>query len=397
MKTRLNDTTIRQISPPSRGSKVTYDTETRGFGICVTKAGTRSFVLNYRTRAGRERRVVIGQYPDWTTVAARTEAQRLRVLINQGGDPLTGIEADRAAPTMGELIERFMAEHAKPHLAFDTVRSYRSLIKKHIGSHFGAHAKVADVSFEDIDALHRKITATGAGYAANRAVALLSKMFSLAVRWRMRPDNPVKGIRHNAEASRKRYLKPDEMGRLIDALAAHPDRKAANILRVLMMTGARSHEVMAMRWADLDLTAGVWSKPGSTTKQRTDHVVPLSAPVRQLLSEIEQSGDFVFPGDGVTRHMRDIGRSWKTIKAAAKITDDLRIHDLRHSFASQLVSGGASLQLIGALLGHSNPKTTNRYSHMYDDPQRAAVERVAAAMSGKPLAEVDEIKGGRRG
>lgn len=165
--------------------------------------------------------------------------------------------------------------------------------------------------------------------------------------------------------------------------------------------------MLAMRWPDLDLTAGVWTKLGSTTKQKTDHVVPLSAPARQLLNEIRDEhvskhprkpiDEYVFAGAGSTKHIVEIKKSWRSICRAAGIRG-LRIHDLRHSFASQLASGGASLPLIGALLGHSNPATTHRYAHLFDDPQRAAVERVGAiigaAGKGEP-AEPTPIKRGR--
>jgi integrase len=226
------------------------------------------------------------------------------------------------------------------------------------------------------------------------------------VRWRMRPDNPAKGIERNPEAKRKRYLSGPEMARLTGALAKYPDKQAADIVRLLLLTGCRRGEAMAARWADLDLSTGVWSKPGSTTKQRTDHVVPLSAPARALLSDIAERharehprkplGEYVFPGNGDTGHVVEIKKPWRHICKAAGITG-LRVHDLRHSFASQLASGGASLPLIGAILGHSNPTTTARYSHLFDDPQRAAVERVGSIIvaAGQP-APRPPVKIGRR-
>ena len=281
-----------------------------------------------------------------------------------------------------------------------TVRTYRQMLDLHIGPHFGRHRKVSDVRFEDIDALHRKITRGGSPYQANRCVAVLSKMFSLAVRWRMRDDNPCKGVEKNYEAKRKRYLSADELVRLTKALAEYSDGQVANVIRVLLLSGCRRGEALGMRWADIDLSGGVWTKPGSTTKQRSDHVVPMSAPLRQLLSEIrtEQAnknpkrplGEFVFPSSGGTGHLVEIKKGWASVCKAAGITS-LRVHDLRHSFASQLASGGASLPLIGALLGHSNPTTTGRYAHLLSDPLKDAVERVGAivaAASSPPAAPV---------
>jgi integrase len=164
----------------------------------------------------------------------------------------------------------------------------------------------------------------------------------------------------------------------------------------LLLTGARKTEVTAARWEQFDLAGGTWTKPGSTTKQKADHHVPLSAPALQLLNTIgPKPQGYLFPGrdgDGFL----NIQTTWEAVRKVAGI-EDVHLHDLRHSFASILVSSGASLPLIGALLGHSNPTTTARYSHLFLDPLRAAAERVGAIVTGKPTAEVIEIAGTRKG
>jgi integrase len=406
-KRHLTDAIIKRLPTPKSGKRITLDDEVPGFGVRITAAGARSYVLRYTTRAGRERTHTIGDAEVWRCTAARAKARDLRRDIEDGGDPLADIEDARAAPSMADLIERFRVEHLVRKRE-STCADYERMLRLHIGPHFGQHTKVADVRFEDVDALHRKITKSGSTYAANRCIAVMSKMFSLAIRWRMRTDNPCRGIERNPEAKRKRYLSADELVRLTRALAEYQDRQAADIVRLLLLTGARRGEVLSMRWADVDLANGIWSKPGSTTKQRTDHVVPLSAPARALLSGIAERsarehprrplGEFVFPGVGGTGHIVEIKRSWRHVTKAAAVT--ARLHDLRHSFASTLASGGASLPLIGALLGHSNPSTTHRYAHLFDDPQRAAVERVGAivvaAGKGAPN-KVVPLKGrGRR-
>jgi integrase len=375
----------------------------------VTAAGHRSFVLNYRTRGGRERRYTIGDAGGeggWTIGAARIRARELRRLIDGGGDPLGEIEAEREAPTVADLIERFEQEHLTRKRA-STAAEYKHILDKHVGPHFGEHVKVADVTHDDIIRLHSRITKAGHPYRANAMVRVASKMFSLATRWNMRPDNPCRGIERNYESKRRRYLSGDELARLTAALAKHPDKQSANVFRLLLLTGARRGEVLAMRWADIDFGAKLWSKQASTSKQRQDHVVPLSAPTLQLLSEIRAAqsskkralGEYVFPGRGNAQHVVNVKRAWRSICKAAKISA-LRVHDLRHSFASQLASGGASLPLIGALLGHSNPTTTARYSHLFDDPQRKAVETVAAIIvaAGRPAPKPELIrsKRGRR-
>jgi integrase len=403
----LTDAVVRRLPTPKSGKRIALDDEVTGFGVRVTAAGARSYVLRYTTRGGRERTFTIGDAEVWRCTAARAKARDLRRDIEDGGDPLGDVEDERSAPSMVDLIERFRVEHLvrkRPSTAAD----YERMLRLHIGPHFGQHMKVADVRFEDVDALHRKITKSGSTYAANRCIAVLSKMFSLAIRWRMRSDNPCRGIEKNPESKRKRYLSGDELARLTKALAEYQDRQAADIVRLLLLTGARRGEVLSMRWADLDLAAGIWSKPGSTTKQRTDHVVPLSAPARALLSDIAERyarehprkplGEYVFAsGASSAGHIVEIKKPWRHLCRAAAV-ESLRLHDLRHSFASTLASGGASLPLIGALLGHSNPSTTHRYSHLFDDPQRAAVERVGSIITaaGKPApAPPVTLKGSR--
>jgi integrase len=383
MAQKLTDKMVRALPAPERGNQITYDTEVKGFGARVTAAGAIAFVLNYRRKAdGLERRYTIGAFPDWSVSAAREEAKRLKRHVDGGGDPVGEHVADRSAPTVADLCVRFLDEHV-PKLRAHTQVDYRSIVRNDIEPALGK-LKVAAVDFEHVERLHAKISKR-APIRANRVHAVLTTMFGLAVRWKLRTDNPCRGVKRNYEAGRQRYLKPEELVRLTAALSADPD---ADVFRLLMLTGARKGEALFAKWDQFDLAAGVWTKPYTATKQKREHRVPLAAPVRELLGRLyEHSGDspWVFPGRSGAH--ADLRYSWRRICKAAGITG-LRIHDLRHSFASQLVSSGASLPLIGALLGHSSPATTHRYAHLFDDPQRAAVERVGAIISGQPSAEV---------
>jgi integrase len=402
--THLTEAVVKRLPRPKQGNRIAYDDMARGFGCRVTAAGARSYVLNYTTKGGRERRITIGDCNDWAATAARAKARDLRREIDNGGDPLADIEAEREAPTVVDLIERFEAEHL-PRKRPGTAADYQRMIRNHIRPHFGKHVKVADVAHDDVQRLHDKITKAGHLHRANRVIAVLSKAFNLACRWDMRTDNPCKGIERNIEHHRRRYLSGDELVRLIKALAEHPDQQAANIIRLLLLTGARRGEVLSMRWADVDLSSGVWSKLPSSTKQKEHHQAPLSAPARQLLSEIRDGqaskhpkkplGEFVFPSLSDSGHLEGFKRSWRTMCKAAGITG-LRIHDLRHSYASQAISGGANLALVGALLGHSNPSTTARYAHLHHDPMREATERVGAiiAGAGQPTQEPAKLRRG---
>jgi integrase len=179
-------------------------------------------------------------------------------------------------------------------------------------------------------------SAGGAPYQANRAVAVLSKMFNIAIKLGWRTDNPAKGIERNHEDKRERFLSADELTRLGEALDKHPDRQAAAIVALLLLTGSRKGEMLATRWQDLDLDAGSWTKPSAHTKQKRSHRVPLSEPARALLTKLRaettEDVEHVFPGR-LNGHRVEIEKRWQQICKTARI-EGLRIHDLRHSYAS---------------------------------------------------------------
>jgi integrase len=388
MASKLTDAVVKALPLPAKGSRIFYDFGVKGFGIRITSAGARAFILNYRTRLGRERRFTIGSFPDWTVGAARVEATELKRQIDRGGDPLGEIKAGRAAPTVADLCARFEAEHL-PRKRPGTQTVYRQQIAAEILPALG-RLKVATVTFADIDRLHQAITRRGRPCRANRVLSLLSGMLNLAIRWGWRTDNPAKGVERNQEHKRRRYLSADELTRLIKALDEYRDQQSADIIRLLLLTGARRGEALQARWEDIDLAATTWRKPGATTKQKTDHQVPMSNAAAQLLAGLRQrvphDVKWLFPAaDG--SHRRDVARPWARICKAADI-HGARVHDLRHTYASVLASAGLSLPIIGQLLGHTTPTTTARYAHLFDDPLRAAAERAGAIITGAASAEV---------
>jgi integrase len=375
---KISDKVVRELEPPASGNRIAYDDDLKGFGVRITASGARSFVLNYRA-SGRERRFTIGAPPSWTAAAARERAKELRRAVDRGEDPMAEREADRTAPTVADLAARYLIEHA-PRKRAISVRDDKSMLEKLILPKLG-RIKAEAIRRADIAALHRELSAT-APIRANRVLALLSKMFSLAIEWEIRADNPCKGVAKNAEDRRERYLSTAELLRLTEALAAHKDQATANALRLLLLTGARRGEVLGATWSQFDLETGVWTKPASTTKQRKVHRVPLSAPAMTLLREMRTAtkGAVLFPGRGGNSTQGDLKKGWATICTAAGL-ENLRVHDLRHSYASFLAGAGLSLPVIGALLGHATPTTTARYAHLADDPLRAATERVGALVN----------------
>ena len=207
MAQRITDKLVKGLAPPPKGNRVTYDTEVKGFGIRITAAVAKAFVLNYRA-GGRERRFTIGAYPDWSVVAARDEARSLKRGVDLGRDPMGDRHADREAPTVDELCDRYMADHLprkRPASQAEDKQIIRDFVRPKLGK-----LKVVDVRFGHIDKLHQSLK--NKPYRGNRVVALLSKMFSLAVKWDMRTDNPAKGIERFNEEPRERFLSQAEIG-----------------------------------------------------------------------------------------------------------------------------------------------------------------------------------------
>ncbi len=431
MAERLTEKMVKALDAPASGNRIVYDGEVKGFGVRITKAGALAFILNYRA-GGRERRYTIGSYPDWAVAGAREKARDLKRRVDNGGDPMGERAEERAAPTVGDLADRFEAEHLTKRRAA-TSADYRSILKGHIRPRIGK-IRVADLRHSDVERMHREIAAT-APYRANRAVAVLSKMLSLSVKWEMRSDNPARGIERKPEQKRERFLTPAEIARLAEVLAGHRERVSCNAIRLLLLTGARRGEMLSATWAQFDLSKGVWTKPSAATKQNREHRVPLSAPALAVLAEMRAKADpacpYVFPGQvgrdlagrmawaplteikrvwlavcskaGLAEQVEQRDRSGKVVKAKdgkprMVLQTTVRLHDLRHTYASILASSGLSLPIIGALLGHTQPGTTARYTHLMDDPLRAATERAGAVVMGAGKAGADVVKlAGRRG
>jgi integrase len=297
-------------------------------------------------------------------------------------DPLADATALRAAPTVRDLVERYQLE-ILPSRRPNTRREYSALLDNEILPALGS-VKVSAATHAEIDALHRRMSAR-APYRANRLAALLSRLFALAIRWGWRTDNPAKGVERNAEEPRERFLSGAEMTRLIDTLYTFNDQQVADIVRVMILTGARKSEVLNARWDQFD-DAGRWIKPSAHTKQKKLHSAPLAKATIALFQRLREQGapgPWVFPARRTGLPRGDIRKPWARILREAGIKD-LRRHDLRHSFASFLASAGTSLVIIGRLLGHTQTSTTQRYAHLADDPLRQAVEIVGNII--KPIA-----------
>lgn len=377
-RTRLTDALAKALPAPGRGNKIRYDALVPGFGVRITAAGARAWVVAYVAPDGRERRMTIGSLADgWRVGMAREEARRIRRLADQGVDPLAEREEERQAPTVADVARRYREEHLpRKRAQRDDVRMIEQDILPRLG-----RLKVADLRSPDVDRLHREV-GKRAPYVANRCVSLLSKMMTLAKRWGWCDGNPCAGVQRHDEAKRQRFLSGDELARLSSVLATWPDRQAVGIFRLLLLTGARCGEALSMRWQDVDASTGVWTKPSSHTKTKREHRVPLSAAARAVLAGVEpvEGCPWIFPADSASGHRVSVTKAWAAVTKAAGL-EGVRVHDLRHTYASVLAAEGLSLPVIGRLLGHTQVATTSRYAHLADDPLRAATERAGRVIA----------------
>jgi integrase len=411
---RLNEKAVRDAEPAAGRGYQIFDTDVRGFAVCIYRSGNRAFTIDYR-HAGRQRRMTIGRWPEWSTTSARDRAKELRREIDAGGDPLGQKESGREAPRFKDLIERYTEVHL-PHLSPTNASDQKSMLAKLVAPEWG-NKLVTEITPYDVEKLLNKVAAGRARPSkakpnnrakklqgtkptpvrANRTGEVLRKMFTYAVGWGWRDDNPASSFRRRIENARERFLSHEEIRKLAEALETAEDRRAADIIRLCMLTGARVGEVRQAQFIHFNLEHLSWSKPASMTKQRKVHRLPISdaaaAIVRQRQLLVPRGCVLLFPGDVPGQPVKEIRRFWANIQKQVGIPD-VRIHDLRHTFASLLVSGGASLEMIGKLLGHSQMQTTQRYAHLMDSPLRAGVDAVASAFRPRPqlVHDVDEAR-----
>jgi integrase len=368
------------------------DPRATGFGVRSYLGGSKSFFVDYRL-SGRQRRYTIGPFPRWSADAARERAKELRKEIDRGVDPAGDKRARRTAPTVQHLIDRYIADHLpKKSVAGSRLRDEKTVLAE-IGDKLGRHTKVADIHNGDIAAMHRRITESGRPVRANRILAICSKMFSLALvplagetlAWRNAAlGNPCKGIERNHEEGRERFFSQAELTAISDALARYQG-DAADAVRLIMLTGCRPIEAMKAEWSEFDKEPGYWIKPSAHVKQRKVHKLPLSPAAIELVDRLrkKRKGQWLFPGDKPGEHLVALFHVWHFVRKQAGLGKDAHLYALRHTFASIGAGGGLSLPIIGRLLGHVQPRTTQRYAHLADDPLREAAEKIGAVITGK--------------
>ncbi len=402
MKAKIIQQTVK-AARPGAADWFLWDTEIKGFGLKVTPAGNRIYILQYRCD-GRLRRYTIGKHGSpWTPQKARTEAARLRGLIAGRTDPAEAKAESRRDITVAELCDVYLAEGVATKKA-STVAMDRSRIERHIKPLLG-RKRVRAVTRADVERFMqdvaagktacdektgfrgRSIVKGGRGVAA-RTVGLLGAIFTFAVGRGFRGDSPARGVKRFQDGKNERFLSAAELARLGGALNA-AEREGENSLAVaaiklLALTGCRKAEILTLRWENVDFERACLRLPDSKTGQK---VVPLGAPARELLAGLArmEGNPHVITGAKAEGHFVGLQKVWNRVRDRAGLAD-VRLHDLRHSYAAVGAAGGDSLVVIGALLGHRDHGSTHRYAHLSDDPVQAAADRIssriAAAMTG---------------
>ena len=379
----ISKRTVDGLSVESKDA-VFWDRDLAGFGVRVYPSGRKIFVVQTRGPRGI-RRVSLGRHGELAADQARRRAAAVIDSIKRGEDPDPG--ADAPPLTVADLAERYMEAHAAVNCSAHTQGIYRGSLDNHILPALGMKP-IDAVGRSDVSALHYEMR--GTPRAANRALMVLSKMYSLAEGWGMAPPggNPCRSVLRYKEGKRERFLTADEYRRIGRALCeleagGGAASRAAAALRLLMLTGCRLGEILTLRWDDIDLKTGELRLRDSKTGAR---MVPLTPTAAEVLASVARArrSPWVFAGSSPDRHLSQLTSYWHRVRSRADV-EDVRIHDLRHSFASRALALGESLTMIGRLLGHTDVGSTARYAHLARGAEKVAVAKVGGSIEADIL------------
>jgi integrase len=385
---KLSKPLIAALNPTDQ-DVVAWDSSLPGFGLRAKASGVKTFVIQYRNRSGRSRRLSLGNLGKVTLDQARKEAVRLMGQVATGHDPAEERRMLLRSETIEQLADLYMREHCAGRCKPRTIEAHEWLLGKLIRPKLGKR-KLLDLRPADVAKLHSDLQSTP--YNANRALGLLRAMLNCAERWEMIPrgSNPAAIIKPYPERKRERFLSAEELESLLAALDAAEaaetvDRYEAAAIRLLIFTGCRLSEITTLEWANVDLAQARIILDHHKTDQHGAKIIPLNAPALAVLTALPREADnpYVIVGHKTGKHLINLQRPWRRLRKAAGL-DDLRIHDLRHSFASFAIGAGIPLAVIGGLLGHKSVQTTARYAHLANDPLKQATDIVGGLFAAKP-------------
>jgi integrase len=388
--TKLTERSVAELKATGRDYKV-FDAQVPGFHVRVHPSGLRTFAVFYRNTDGRQRTKTLGRVGVLKAEKARTLALDLLGQVREGRDPSAERKERKPVTTMADLFAEYLEKHARPKKARRSVAEDECLWRLHLEPALG-DLKLDRIGQRDLDGFMAKMKPKPG--AANRSMALISKMMSLAVAWKLRADNPAATVDRYPENRKERFLSTDEAERVLQALDADQDRSGATAIKLLLLTGARRSEVLHATWSQFDLNeaAPLWIVPREHLKGavrvRSDLRRPLSLEAARLLRDWRSQAAvtslmWVFPNaEDASRPKHDLKRVWNRVRSAASVKD-VRLHDLRHSYASFAVRAGHSLHVIGKALGHRDLRTTERYAHVLDESLRDLATNVSNAIGGR--------------
>jgi integrase len=379
---KLTKKAIEAAPVPVAGQLFLWDEDLKGFGVSVQASGVRSYVVRYRVRGSqRDRRMVIGRHGVLTVQEARKEALAVLADATRGVDTAAERRVEGRDLTIASLAEVYLDQHAARHHK-DGGAQARRRFERDITPLVGK-VGIEAASRSDMERVHGFISKRGPTHA-NRTIALLSGLFTFAESRGLRPQgaNPCRFVRRNVENKRERYLTDDEIGAYFNGLSRAEREsprmaRSCDALRLILFTGARKSEVLSLRWEFIDFQRNVAFLPDSKTGQRPLRLPEAAAKILRRIRKSARQSEWVFPGHRGVGHLSEIRKTHDRACEFARISD-LRIHDLRHSFASVAVAGGHSISVIGKALGHARASTAERYAHLADDPVRHAVETTGA-------------------
>ena len=355
-----------------------WDNDIPGFGLRVLPSGRKGYVVQYRA-GRRSRRISLGPATVLTCEQARNRAISIVAAARNGEDPAAERDAGRKTITVRELAERFDREHIAIRVKASTAGEYRRNLRRFILPALG-QLTVTGITRADVAKFHHDLRHIP--YQANRCLEVVSKMFGYAEMWGLRPDgtNPRKHIRKYPEEKRERFLSAAELRRIGEVLREMETEgieltSAILAARLLILTGCRLNEIMTLQWDHVDLEGRALRLPDSKTGAK---IVHLGQPVVELLRDAPRikANPWVIPGTLPGKRLSDLQPFWQRVRARAGVKD-VRIHDLRHTFASTAVAAGQGLPMIGKLLGHTQAQTTARYAHLAAEPVKMAADAVA--------------------
>ena len=379
--------TKRNVDSQQPSDKAIYlwDSELSGFALKTLPTGRKTYLVQYRLggRKGRTRRMTIGVHGKITTEEARREAKTLLAKVSLGIDPLFEKDIAKQAPRTEELLKKFLAEYVDVKLSPRTQVEYHTMIRLKIPKSF-KRKYIHEITRRDVSLIHQAMSDMPS--RANKTILVLSKFFNWCEENEFRDDhtNPCRHVKKYKEESRRRFLSQEEQERLWDALIEAEAKNLATVyaiesIRMLIFTGARLREILDLEWTFIDWEQSVLNLPKSKTGAKTIYLNPQALGVLKRLYR-QQDNPYVFCGVKQGNPIVNLQKPWRRIRAMADL-DDVRLHDLRHTFASVAVMNGMSLPILGALLGHKKPQTTARYAHLAADPLREAAELVGNKIS----------------